>query len=775
MSLAPEDRDALEELLEQWFLALENGEQPQPEAVCVDRPDLLPDFQRLIGRSSDLDAMLTPHHQVVETDAKTNPSLEDGGPIPDRLGEFDILSPLGSGGVGEVYLARQTSLQRLVALKVLKRSSSERGRARLRREAEVAASLEHPGIVPIYGVGEDDERAWIAMKWLTGPALDGLSERLAPRRAAKVIADAARALHEAHAAGIIHRDIKPSNIVLDDESPCLVDFGLARDADQTVRTTIEGHVAGTLLYMSPEQLRSGGSSTILDARTDIYSLGATLYELLAGAPPFVDDNPARVMEQIMNREPAPLDVERDLATIVLRAMEKEREQRFESALLFAEDLDRWLAGEPILSRRSGVLTRTFKLARRHRVATSLIGAATLTAIALAGSLGWTMRQNWLAEEATLDRVHEEIENGSLQLARTLLTPFDGSEGHDRVASLGTTLTACERLEDLLDRIQAQPEDLHAAELLAAVESLDGATVSTDRALALALARPLALALAQETEHARSLIAQLPAGRASAALRQMIEAPAGDWQLPAATQPIEHLFTALAMRFAVRPLPERRRELEAGRAVAETDWRLRLQLAIQCRNEGKHDLALAALQNLPREGRYPHTVRRLLVRAAIQSDDADEANRQLVRLEQERPRESWTEADACTVIDSYYWLDRSTEELLTWAFDQWPRSWLITLLAARHERGSDPKRARKLIQASLDFARTHEQKHESELSLLYFDTFGIDTFWQPWRAEPDSKAVETLTSIGERAMAIAAPKPRCRATGSRRAHSPHAPG
>ncbi|MCR9245563.1 MAG: serine/threonine protein kinase [bacterium] len=754
MSLAPEDRDALGELLEQWFLAVENGEQPEPEVICADRPDLLPDFRRLIGRSSDLDAMLTPHHHVVETDAKTNPSLEDGGPIPDRLGEFDILSPIGSGGVGEVYLARQTSLQRLVALKVLKRSSSERGRARLRREAEVAASLEHPGIVPIYGVGEDDERAWIAMKWLTGPALDGLSEPLPPQRAAKVVADAARALHEAHAAGIIHRDIKPSNIVLDDESPCLVDFGLARDADQTVRTTIAGHVAGTLLYMSPEQLRSGGSSTILDARTDIYSLGATLYELLAGVPPFADDNPARVMEQILNREPAPLDVERDLATIVLRAMEKERERRFDSALLFAEDLERWLAGEPILSRRSGLATRTFKLARRHRVATSLIGAATLTAIVLAGSPGWTMRQNWLAEEARLDRVGEEIDAGNLRMARTLLEPFATDPDRDRVARLTMTLSACERLEVLLDGLQSQPEDLHVGDLLATAEALDGATVPPNRKLALALARPMALALAGERQQARAAAERLKPGRARTALLFALENRTEEWQLPASEAPIEHLFTALAMRLAVRPLPERRAEIEAGRSVNDTDWRLRLQLAIQRINEGRHELATAALEGLLREGRYPRIVRRLQIREAIQTERLDAAATQLATFEREFPRDQWTAVDTGTVLDAYYWLERPASDLLAWARSKWPDSWLITVLAARHHRATASAKSSKLLTASIGYARTPEQRLESKLNLLYTRAAAIAEFWTPWANEPDAVTEADLFVISELALEIA---------------------
>ena len=189
--MAAERDDGLARLLEDWFFALESGAAPTPAEHCAARPDLLPEFERLLGRSAEVDRLFR---------APTGPSTA-ATRAPELLGEFEVLEPIGSGGVGEVWLARQTSLQRLVALKVVRRRGDARTRARLRREAEVAASLEHPGIVPIYGVGDDDERAWIAMKWLTGPALDGLELPLEPLRAARIAAAAARALHAAHLAG----------------------------------------------------------------------------------------------------------------------------------------------------------------------------------------------------------------------------------------------------------------------------------------------------------------------------------------------------------------------------------------------------------------------------------------------------------------------------------------------------------------------------------------------------------------------------------------------
>ena len=343
----------------------------------------MPEFERLLGRAAAFDGMFAPRPRSLE-DADESPPL--------MLGEFELIAPIGKGGSGEVYLARQTSLGRLVAIKRLRLAADGRNSMRLRREAEVAASLDHPGIVPIYAVGEQGGDGWIAMKWLTGPALDAVTEPLSAQDVARIGAATARALHEAHMAGIVHRDIKPSNVVLDGGNPCIVDFGLARDGDEVVRTTVDGHVSGTLLYMSPEQIRSGGTTVTLDGRTDVYSLGATLYELLSGKPPHDGDHPGQVIHRILEQDPLPPTTERDLATIVLRALDKDREQRFRSALEMAADLERYLRGEPILSRPVGVTTRLWKLARRNRRASLLVGSALLVAVGLGAVLLWNARQ-----------------------------------------------------------------------------------------------------------------------------------------------------------------------------------------------------------------------------------------------------------------------------------------------------------------------------------------------------------------------------------------------
>jgi len=745
----PADRDILQELLEKWFLCIDSGEQPDLREHCADRPELAPELARLLERAGAIDDLFaTPSGPQSET-----------APPPERLGDFELITPIGSGGAGEVYLARQLSLRRLVALKVLKTARSERNRQRLRREAEVAASLSHSGIVPIYAVGEDGDTAWIAMKWLTGPALDGLDRPIAPERAATIAAEAAHALSEAHQAGIIHRDIKPSNIVLDGESACIVDFGLARDSEAIEKTTVEGHVAGTLLYMSPEQLRSGGSTATLDARTDVYSLGATLYELLTGTPPFVDDNPGKVIHQILTIDPPPPQVATDLATIVMRALDKDRERRFPDAMEMAADLERFLAGEPILSRPTSWTTRTWKLARRNRTATTLLASALFLAGVLAAFLGWNMRQQTLQRTAAIVRVEEEIDEDHLAAARTLLDPLLANHGDGSdIRALQRTLHASEQLETLLDDVQSLPEDADFDELRALATGIDGDALRPHRRLSLQLSRAMALAICGDSAAARREAEQLPPGRGRDAILAALESRTGKWQLVAAQDPIEHLFTALAMRLCERPLPVRRAEIELGRSSHPADWRLRLQHAIHLVNEGHHELADQALQGLPRDGGYPRIVHRLLLFVAIQLGRDDEANDRLLAFEREHPRESWSAVDAAYVADARYWLHRPDAELLAFARARWPHNSQIGKLAAREALATDIARAVQLLEQSVASARTDKQRNDCTLALLYAQATTVPAFWQPWFAIPQQVDVDKLRELASRAATLAAADP-----------------
>jgi len=308
------------------------------------------------------------------------------------FGDYELLEEIGRGGQGVVFRARQKSLNRTVALKVitLGQWASEAHLKRFRREAEAAASLDHAGIVPIYEVGERDGSCYFSMKFVEGGQLDEVVKRkpTSVRQAAELIAKVARTVHYAHEHGILHRDIKPGNILLDKNSePHLTDFGLARllDTQSSVTRTID--VLGTPSYMAPEQ--AAGETTKLSKATDVYGLGAVLYQLLTGQPPFAGGTTYETIRLLRDTEPrAPRllnpKVDRDLSTICLKCLEKDPQRRYSSALALAEDLERWVKHEPIQARHTGIVTRGKKWVRRNP--TSALLAASL--VALAAAAGW---------------------------------------------------------------------------------------------------------------------------------------------------------------------------------------------------------------------------------------------------------------------------------------------------------------------------------------------------------------------------------------------------
>jgi TolB-like protein/predicted Ser/Thr protein kinase len=314
------------------------------------------------------------------------------------FGDYELLEEIGRGGQGVVYRARQKSLNRTIALKVigLGHWATEAHLKRFRREAEAAASLEHPCIVPIYEVGERDSSCYFSMKFIEGGQLDEVVrlEPMPPRRAAESIAKVARTVHYAHEHGILHRDIKPGNILLDTTGePHLTDFGLARlvETESTVTRTLE--VLGTPSYMAPEQAM--GNNSALTAATDVYGLGAVLYQLLTAHPPFAGGTTYETIKLLLDSEPRQprlwnSKIDRDLSTICLKCLEKDPKRRYASALALAEDLERWLKHEPILARRIGPFARGRKWVRRNPTSTFL--AASL--VALAAAAGWII---WKSE------------------------------------------------------------------------------------------------------------------------------------------------------------------------------------------------------------------------------------------------------------------------------------------------------------------------------------------------------------------------------------------
>jgi TolB-like protein len=328
------------------------------------------------------------------------------------FGDYELLEEIGRGGQGVVYRAHQKSLNRTAALKVIGLGpwTTEAYLKRFRREAEAAASLDHPYIVPIYEVGEREGSCYFSMKFVEGGQLDAVVRRspISIRKAAELIAKIARTVHYAHEHGILHRDIKPGNILLDrNGEPHLTDFGLARlvEAESTVTGTLD--VLGTPSYMAPEQAKGTQGAAVSSppnasklARTiDVYGLGAVLYQLITGQPPFAGGTTYETIKLLLDtepRQPRQLNpkIDRDLSTICLKCLEKDPQRRYSSALALAEDLEHWLKHEPIRAKPSGFFTHAQKWVRRNPSTTVLV---TLLVAVLAG-LGITV---WNHQPAVL--------------------------------------------------------------------------------------------------------------------------------------------------------------------------------------------------------------------------------------------------------------------------------------------------------------------------------------------------------------------------------------
>jgi tetratricopeptide (TPR) repeat protein/predicted Ser/Thr protein kinase len=308
-------------------------------------------------------------------------AVDDAARIPERLvGPFVLVEPLGRGATSEVWKAWDNRLARWVALKLL-RSGAPDDVERFNREALAVARLSHPGIASLLEAGQAGDRLFIAIQFVDGHTLD--RAKLPLRAAVEAVRDAARAVSFAHQNGILHRDLKPGNIMIDrDGRTVVLDFGLASISRTPSAASVSGTVVGTPGYMSPEQAL--GRLRMLDARTDVYGLGATLYALACGGPPFHGSTAAEILMRVVSDEPVPPrrarpDLPAEIEIIIQRAMERERHRRYATAAELAADLDRYLRGEPILAHRPTLAYRLRKSVWRHRV----LAAATLAAVATA--------------------------------------------------------------------------------------------------------------------------------------------------------------------------------------------------------------------------------------------------------------------------------------------------------------------------------------------------------------------------------------------------------
>jgi eukaryotic-like serine/threonine-protein kinase len=364
---------------------------------------------------------------------RVEPFAAAGAPPGLIVPGYEILGELGRGGMAVVYKARQTSLNRLVALKMILSGphAGKAERARFRSEAEAIARLQHPHIVQIYEIGDHEDRPYLALEFVEGGSLSQVLKTTPqkPGAAAQLVGTLARAMHAAHERGIIHRDLKPANVLLvpsdrpeaialgsadeaadyDRYEPKITDFGLAKQLDKAAGQSVSGQIVGTPSYMSPEQAQARTKE--VGPAADIYALGALLYDLLTGRPPFKTDTPADTMIQVIHTDPVPPSrlqptVPHDLETICLKCLHKEPNRRYPSARALADDLARFLAGEPIQARPVSRWERGVKWARRRPVAAALAAVSVLAAISLMlGGFVWAeyQRQARMVVQGELER------------------------------------------------------------------------------------------------------------------------------------------------------------------------------------------------------------------------------------------------------------------------------------------------------------------------------------------------------------------------------------
>lgn len=336
-------------------------------------------------------------------DAPTEPAVTASGGLP-RFEGYEVLELVGRGGMGKVYRAKHVALRRTVAIKVMTQEGDERLLARFRDEARAVAKLQHPNIAQLFDTGTSDGRPYYSLEYADGGTLaakwDGQPQD--PRSAAAVVECVARAIQHSHDHGILHRDLKPGNVLLGaDGTPKVADFGLAKElptaapGESTIpgagALTRTGEVVGTPAYMPPEQA-SGVTATLTPA-ADVYSLGAVLYEGLTGRPPFQSPDALQTLFLVLSTDPVPPKtlqpkLPADLNTICLKCLEKQPRRRYPTAGELADDLRRFLAGEPIVARPVGRVERAVKWARRHKAAAALVAVSVVLLLALIGFGVW---------------------------------------------------------------------------------------------------------------------------------------------------------------------------------------------------------------------------------------------------------------------------------------------------------------------------------------------------------------------------------------------------
>jgi WD40 repeat protein len=393
------DRDSqIDRAIAEYLDAAQRGEPLEREAWLAQHADLRPDLESFLADQSAFAraaAPIEPKTIDLPSDAQVHGPVD----VVRYIGDYELLAELDRGGMGVVFRARQVSLDRPVAVKMILAGhlASAADVRRFRTEAEAAAKLDHPHILPIYEVGEHEGQHYFSMKLVAGGSLSGRIAALVrePEAAVALLVKVCRAVHFAHQRGILHRDLKPANVLLDaDSTPYVTDFGLAKRVDGDAGLTQSGAIVGTPSYMAPEQARA---EKLLTTAADVYALGAILYELLTGRPPFKSATPLDTLLQVLDREPdRPRALnpaaDRDLETVALKCLQKEPAKRYESAAALADDLERWQRGEPIRARRTGVPERAWKWVKRRPALTGLLFLLALTGTAGVAAVVWQWQE-----------------------------------------------------------------------------------------------------------------------------------------------------------------------------------------------------------------------------------------------------------------------------------------------------------------------------------------------------------------------------------------------
>jgi WD40 repeat protein len=447
--------ERVNEAIAAYLEAADAGQAPGREEFLARHPDLAAELEAFLADRERFRRLAAPLGAAADDPTQAPGAAAGDGAVLGKVryfGDYELLEEIARGGMGVVYKARQVSLNRLVALKLILAGqlASEAEVRRFRSEAEAAANLDHPHIVPIYEVGEHEGQHYFSMKLVEGGSLAGQVERFGrdPRATAALLARVARAVHHAHQHGLLHRDLKPANILLasggpeppDDAPsgglrpplagvvPLITDFGLAKRIEGDGRLTQSGAIVGTPSYMAPEQV--SGKKGALSTAVDVYGLGAILYELLTGRPPFRADTAMDTLLWVMEKEPERprginASVDRDLETICLKCLEKDPARRYGSALALAEELERWVAGEPISARPVGRAERMWRWCRRNPALATVTGAAVtlLVAVAVVSAVAaWRLQLAQGETQAQLERADQkaaEAEAGEKQTRHVL--------------------------------------------------------------------------------------------------------------------------------------------------------------------------------------------------------------------------------------------------------------------------------------------------------------------------------------------------------------------